>query len=215
MKKNKQYRLYSTIAFFLLFIFWTVALCLIDRQAIGPMESVVGLANLNAAAHTKIGVHMFLYELTDHLSVIPIAIMLAQAIIGAVQLIKYRSIRKVNREIICIGIVYAILFAVFIFFEILPVNYRPILIEGNLEASYPSSTTLLLMTVMGCCSVALRSKSSKFDIRSLLSTVSFIFAVFMVVSRIISGVHWITDILGGLFFSIGLISLYAYLIQKD
>jgi undecaprenyl-diphosphatase len=39
------------------------------------------------------------------------------------------------------------------------------------------------------------------------------FVVFMVVGRLISGVHWLTDIIGGALFSAGLVLMYRAIIS--
>jgi undecaprenyl-diphosphatase len=98
--------------------------------------------------------------------------------------------------------------AAYLFFEIFVINYRPVLIEGILEASYPSSTTLLAMCVMPTAAIQLnrRIKSIKFRKAAVCSI--NIFTVFMVLARLISGVHWLTDIIGGIFLSMGLVLIY-------
>jgi undecaprenyl-diphosphatase len=54
------------------FILWTSAICFIDVKAIGPNNSSVGFATVNAFVHRLTGVHMSLYHITDWLGLIPI-----------------------------------------------------------------------------------------------------------------------------------------------
>ena len=42
----------------------------------------------------------------------------------------------------------------------------------------------------------------------MLVILAVLFALFVLVARILSGVHWITDIIGGIIFGIGSVGLY-------
>ena len=214
MLKNKKSNFYVSALFLILFITWTAAVCLIDRRPIGAGGTHIGFATINEYVHRLCGVHMSLYTLTDTLSVIPIGIMLLNAAAGLVQWIRRKDIRRIDGAILYAGVIYAILFAVFIVFEIFPVNFRPILINGSLEASYPSSTTMLTMTVMICGILQVRSGFRPTVIRRLCEIVFVFFTVFMVAARIVSGVHWFTDIIGGVLVSLSLSASYAYMLQK-
>jgi undecaprenyl-diphosphatase len=96
-----------------------------------------------------------------------------------------------------------------------PVNFRPVLIEGYLEASYPSSTTLLVLCVMPTAmmqfSFRIKNPIIKCGAQGSVGT----FTIFMVLGRLISGVHWFSDIIGGIFLSAGLILMYyAFITSK-
>lgn len=86
--------------------------------------------------------------------------------------------------------------------------YRPVLIDGVLEASYPSSTTMLVMCIMPTAMMQFHRLIQSNKIRKSINTLCGIFTVFMVVGRILSGVHWLTDIFGGILLSVALIMLY-------
>ena len=101
-----------------------------------------------------------------------------------------------------------IVIAVYIVFEMVVINYRPILIEGQLEASYPSSTTMLVMCVMPTAMMQLRARIKNDVLRRCVMVTIAVFTAFMVIGRIVSGVHWITDIIGGAILSTGLVMLY-------
>ena len=145
-KRNQRYR----IAFCLLaaFVLWTVAVCQVDVQEVGPQGSAVGFASLNLTVHRLTGVHRPLYNITDWLGLVPILFVLGFALLGLVQWIQRKDIRKVDRSLLVLGGFYLAVAAVYVFFEIVIVNYRPVWIEGFPEASYPSSTTVLVLCVM-------------------------------------------------------------------
>ena len=204
MKKEKSQKvLLSGIAMVVLFILWTVAISLIDVQPIGPQNSSVGFATLNGFIHSLTGVHMAIYTVTDWLGLIPLCFILGFALLGLIQLIKRKSLFKVDSSILVLGAFYIVVMAAYLFFEFYVVNYRPVLINGFLEASYPSSTTLLVMCVMPTAVMQLNSR-----IRNTKMKRAFAFAAFMVIGRLISGVHWITDIIGGAILSAGLVMIY-------
>lgn len=185
---------------------WTAAVCTVDVQPIGPLESEVGFASLNGWFHQLTGVHMALYALTDWLSLIPIAVVMAFGMFGALQWVKRKHILKVDRSILVLGVFYIVTLVCFLVFEVAVINYRPVLIEGILESSYPSSTTLMVLCVMPAARMELgrRMKNGRW-----ISAVIMIFDGFMVISRLLSGVHWLTDIIGGILLSASLVMLYA------
>ncbi len=211
MKNRKHF--YGALAFLAAFPLWTAAVTRIDVQPIGPEGSRVGFAALNEAFHTLTGVHMALYALTDWLSLIPLGIVCGFAALGLAEWIRRRRLRQVDRDILLLGAFYVIVMAAFVFFELYPVNYRPVLIEGILEASYPSSTTLLVMTVMLTTILQCKTRIAHPVFRRTATSLCAVFTVFMVLGRLLSGVHWLSDIIGGILLSAGLVLLYAALIE--
>ena len=191
------------------FVLWTVLVSVVDVRAIGPNGSSVGFATLNGYVHDLTGVNMRLYSITDWLGLVPIGVALGFAMLGFVQWIKRKSLFKVDRGILALGGFYVAVMAVYILFEIVVINYRPVLIDDYLEASYPSSTTMLVMCVMPTAMMQLhaRIKSDVFRRCVLISIAAF--TAFMVIGRLASGVHWLTDIIGGALVSAGLVITYA------
>ena len=191
-----------------MFVLWTIAVSQVDVQAIGPQESSVGFAALNGFVHNLTGVHMLLYTITDWLGLVPIALGLGFALLGLVQWIKRKHLLKVDRSILVLGGFYIHVITAYQFFESFVINYRPVLIEGMLEASYPSSTTMLVMCVMPTAVMQFRRRIKNAVLWHWVSRTMTAFTVFMVVGRLISGVHWLTDIIGGLLMSAGLVMMY-------
>lgn len=200
---NKKHLLFSAL-FLSSFVLWTVALFFVDVQSIGPQGSTVGLATLNRFVHEMTGVHMSLYVITDWLGLVPIGFMLGFALLGLVQWIKRRNLCAVDRSIRVLGGFYLLVMTAYFLFEVFIVNRRPILINGYLEASYPSSTTLLVLCVMPTAARQLRTRVKG---RGIFIAIG-IFILFMVIGRLVSGVHWFSDIIGSILLSAGLVSLY-------
>ena len=210
MKKEKQRSLFTAITFLVAFVLWTVAVRYVDTQAIGPRESTVGFATLNGFFHKLTGVNMTLYTVTDWLGLVPIAVALGFAILGLVQWIKRRNIFKVDYSILALGVFYVVVIAFYILFEYVVINRRPVLIDGYLEASYPSSTTLLVTCVMPTAIMQLNTRIKSKAFRRCIILVISLFIAFTVIGRLLSGVHWVTDIIGGALLSIGLVTAYHF-----
>ncbi len=213
MTKNNQRTLYTAICTLAVFVLWTIAIQFIDVKAIGPQNSSVGFTTLNQFVHNLTGVNMSLYTITDWLGLVPLGFALGFALVGFIQLIKRKHILKVDFNILALGGFYIVVFAMYIFFELFVVNYRPILINGILEASYPSSTTMLVMCIMPTSIMQFNNRIKNKTLKKLISVSIIVFILFMVIGRILSGVHWITDIIGGAMLSCGLVMLY-YFVSK-
>ena len=190
------------------FMLWTVAICFVDVQAIGPQGSSVGFAGINGFIHNLTGVHFSLYHITDWLGLVPIFVCTGFGMLGLVQWIKRKSIRKVDIDILVLGGFYIVTIAVYLVFESVIINYRPVLINGYLEASYPSSTTMLVMCVMPTAIMQFNRRIKNKALRNIVAVAIIVFIVFMVIGRLISGVHWSTDIVGGALLSSGLVMMY-------
>ena len=209
MEKIRKKMFFMGAGFLGAFVLWTVLVSYVDVRAIGQNASSVGFAALNGYVHNLTGVNMFLYTITDWLGLVPIGVAFGFAVLGLVQWVGRKSLFKVDRSILALGGLYIIVLAMYIFFEIVVINYRPVLIDGYLEASYPSSTTMLVMCVMPTAMMQLhaRIKSDVFRRCVLISIAAF--TAFMVIGRFASGVHWLTDIIGGALVSAGLVITYA------
>ena len=210
MKRNSA-RLYTALSLLAAFGLWTAAVCLVDVQPIGPVGSRVGFAGINGLFHSMTGVHFSLYLATDWLSLIPAGICLGFALLGLAQWIRRKSLRAVDRSILLLGGFYILVAAAYLFFEETVINYRPVLIQGILEASYPSSTTLLVLCVMPTAAMQLRRRIRHPLARRCCLAAITAFSLFMVAGRLVSGVHWLTDIIGGSLLSAGLVLLYQAL----
>ncbi len=207
MKKSKKL-LISTIVFAILAIIYTIIIALVDKQSIGPNESQVGLATINQFFQKKIGFNETFYKLSNMLGYIAFGIAFAYMIVGLIQLIKRKSIKKVDTEISILGLFYIITLIIYVLFEFAKINYRPVLIDGKLDPSYPSSHTLLALFIStSAIFVNLKIIGNK-TLRIILNTITIILAIVILIGRTMSGVHWITDILGGILIATTLVLGY-------
>ena len=196
-------------ALLLSFALFTLAVSAIDVRPVGPLASPVGFASLNAAFHRLTGVHLSLYLLTDALSLLPLCLAASFALLGLHQWIRRRSLLRVDQSLLLLGGFYLCVLASFAFFECFPVNHRPVLIDGVLEASYPSSTTMLVLCVMPTAAMQLRMRVKGAALRRLICVFFTVFTLFMLGARFLCGVHWLTDIIAGILLSAGLVMAYV------
>ena len=213
MRNKTRKNLCISLYLFAAFTLWTAAIRFIDVQAIGPRGSSVGFATINAMFHDLTGVHMVMYTITDWLGLVPVAFGFGFTILGLIQWFKRKNLFKVDCSILVLGGFYLIVLAAYLLFEEYVVNYRPVLINGYLEASYPSSTTLLVMCVMPTAMMQLNSRIKNTVFKRCVLLLIAAFIGFMVIGRLISGVHWLTDIVGGALLSAGLVMFYHTIIK--
>ena len=212
MKKNGKKQFISGIVFMAAFVIWTWLIQKVDVQPVGQKGTVVGFAVFNCWFHKLTGVHMGLYTITDWLSLVPVFVCIAFGEIGLGQLIKRKSLFRVDLDLIYLGIYYVLVIFGYLFFEICPINYRPVLIDGILEASYPSSTTLLVLSVMPTLMLQTNCRIKNRYAKRIIYIFTVVFSAFMVIGRLIAGVHWFTDIVGAVFLSTGLFYFYKAIV---
>lgn len=206
MKKAKYF--FTAACLLAAFALWTAIVRLVHVQPIGPQGSAVGLAGINRAIHNLTGVHMPLYVVTDWLSLIPLGFVTGFAGLGLLQWIRRKNLLKVDYSLLVLGGFYLAVLSLYVFFDLFAVNYRPVLIEGILETSYPSSTTMLVLCVMPTTVMQLNTRIANTRIRRCAAFAITTFTVFMVAGRLMSGVHWLSDIIGGILLSAGLVTMY-------
>lgn len=211
MKKKLLY--IQGIILLLGFVVWTFCVLKCDVQINPITNTPIGLASINLAFHKWSGIHLALYEWSDLLSMIPFMTCIGFGCLGLVQWIERKNIFKVDVELFVLGIYYMIVIACYSYFEVCPINYRPIFIEGCLEASYPSSTTLLILSVMPTLSLYIDQKLQDSKFKTILKWMISLYSFGMVLVRLLSGVHWLTDIIGAILFSTGLLQLYKAIIE--
>ena len=195
-------------------IIYTLLVKYIDVQEIGPNDSLVGFATINNFMFNLTGVNMLWYDITDWWGFVPLFIAFIYAMIGFIQMIKRRNILKVDKEILGLGVYYIIVIGLYIFFETCIINYRPTLMDGILEASYPSSHTLLSVCICGSSLIINKYLFKNRNFFKAENIISILSILVIVIGRFISGVHWFTDIVGAILISIALLKAFNVYIKS-
>lgn len=209
----KKRNIITSITLLILSVVFTLLVKNIDVKAIGPNESLVGFADINKLFHNLIGSNMAIYKITEIIGLIPLLIAFIYVIIGIKQLITRKNLLKVDKEIYLLGLFYILVLGVYIFFEKVVINYRPVLIDNILEPSYPSSHTLMSICIC-ISSIMINKKLFRNNLADIENIISIIVMVLIIVGRIISGVHWFTDILGGIIISSTLVVLFYTILSS-
>ena len=208
MNRRKRKGFIASGVLLLSFVLWTFLIQTVDVQPVGVNGTSVGFAAVNTWFHRLTGVHMGIYTITDWLGLVPIAVCIGFGMLGLMQWIRRKSIAKVDRDILLLGGYYILVILGYLIFEMIPINYRPILIDGAMEASYPSSTTLLVLSVMPTLLFQVNRRAKSQTVRRITAAFVILFSAFMVIGRLAAGVHWLTDIVGSVLLSAGLYCLY-------
>ena len=182
-----------------------------DVAQVGPGGTSIGFSRINMTVHELTGVNWTWYEITDYLGYLALCVCALFGLAGLIQLVKRRSLLKVDRTILRLGVFYIVVIGLYVLFEKVIINYRPVIMPGETapEASFPSSHTMLIICVMASAAMAARRYVRNKGLRSLISAVCTIIILVTVLGRLYCGVHWLTDIIGGVLLSICLISLFS------
>ena len=208
-KKGKKNLLFGGILI-ATFLLWTALIQMVDVHPLGQNGTNIGFATFNCWFHRLTDVHMTIYTITDWLGIVAILTAFGFALVGLIQLVKRKSLLCVDASIIILGVYYVIVIAAYVFFEMFVINYRPIILEESvgLEPSFPSSHTMLVLCIMGTAMVQFHWLIQNKVRRMILDILSGIVIVVTVGGRLISGVHWFTDIVGGMLLGAAFIMLY-------
>ncbi len=201
----------KTIYFGFFFVVFSLWIRLFDVRAVGPEASKIGFAGLNVAVHEFFGMHLFWYKLTQALGYLAILLAAVFALLGLIQLIRRKSLFKVDKKLLMLGLVYILLMLLYVLFEKVPFNYRPVILDEGLEPSYPSTHTLLILTVFGTAISLLSDYIKNAKLLLVVRILAFIIMALTITGRLVCGIHWFTDIVGGVLLSLFLISLYQEL----
>ena len=200
----------------LLFLLLIVLLRYVDVAAVGPENTSVGFSRINQAIHEATGVSMLWYKLTNYLGIFSIIVGLCFAFLGLLQMVKGKSVKAVDRELYVLGGLFVVIAVLYVLFEFVVINRRPVILPGDLrpEASFPSSHTMLVFTILGGVMVVLGKYIQNRSLCVLLQAVCGVLILTAVLGRLLSGVHWFTDIVGSIFISAALLFLFAGVLDK-
>lgn len=213
-KEESNLDLVITIILFLAFVAFTVAVLVVDVQPIGPQNTMVGFATINGKIFNLLGTSDFFYLITKLLLVFAYAQVGLFALVGLWQLVNRKSLWEVDLDIIILGIFYVVNIVMYVVFEFLSLNYRPVILDEGLEASYPSSHVFVMISIFATTMIQVQRKVWNLGLKKIIQAVLAVCIVLAAVGRLLSGVHWFTDIIGGCLLSAALVMMYLSVIRR-
>lgn len=193
-----------------LFLLLIVLVKYVDVSMVNETGTTIGLSHINMGFAAFTGVNVIWYKVTTVLGVFLLLFAGGFALIGLLQLIQRKSLLKVDYEILSLGGLYVVVVFLYALFEKVIINYRPILMDGKTEpeASFPSSHTMLVCVVMGSALMLIDRYIRDEKVARILKNICIVLIILTVVGRLICGVHWFTDILGGVLLSATLLMIF-------
>lgn len=197
--------------FFALFAIMIVLVRFVDVATVGAGGTSIGLSHINTAVRDALGVHIVWYDITQILGYLAILVAFSFAMLGLYQLIRRKSLKKVDPEIWALAGLYMAVIALYALFEVVIINYRPIIMPGEADpaASFPSSHTMLIFTVMTSAPAMLSKYIKNKKIVCAAALLCAAVVLLTVFGRLYCGVHWFTDILAGVLISASLVFAFS------
>ena len=204
-------KIFSGIIFGILFGVFTYLVRIYDVAAVGPQGTEVGFSTVNMKFHELTGVNMFWYKLTQYFGALALLVCVFFALVGLIQWIRRKSLGKVDKEIIALGGLFVCCIAFYALFEKVVINYRPVIMPGETapEASYPSSHTMLIIVVMGGTMMMIEKYVRNGTWDTVLKFICGLIIAATIGGRMYCGVHWLTDIVGGLLLGAAMLEIFA------
>ena len=136
----------KTILLFIISIIYTVLVTFVDKQTIGPEGTSVGFSAINKVFLDLISYNPMWDKITDLMLMIAILTAVYFAATGFIQLLKEkRPLAEIDKDILIMGFLYVILVIMYVLFDKVPINYRPVILDEGLEPSYPSTHDLMTL----------------------------------------------------------------------
>ena len=165
---------------------------------------------MNDAIFEFFGFNQTWKTITDILLIGVLALVAVLAVCGLVQLIKRRSLKAVDAELTAMIPSLALVAVIYYVFEkVWILNYRPVLVNGLAEPSFPSTHALITTTVLGMLVFALPKYIKSRKLRVLIDVALIAVILVMAFGRVASGMHWATDALAGVIFGFDLALVYG------
>ena len=196
-----------------IFILFTLLVAFVNRQPVGPQNSVVGFADFNLSVHEAIGTNKIFYILSKILGILAILLAGLETVNVIRQCIQRGGPDRVAADSLALMVIYTVTVLIYILFEFVVINYRPVLDDGQLAASYPSSHSLLAVAVFLTAAEQMKFRIRNSQDRLVFTAVLTAACVLTILTRFLSGVHWITDIIGGILAGFFVLSLYRPVIR--
>ena len=207
MNSNKKMFIGSAV-FFAMFVLFTILVKYVNVMPVGPQNSEVGFASLNKAIADSLPYNEFMYDVSEVLGYLAILTVGIFGLFGIMQLFIKKGFKNVDKDLYILCGLYVCVLSSYVLFEKIVINFRPVIIEGELEASYPSSHTMMSVTFMLAAIQQFSMRLKKANTRRLIIAACAVISIGIIITRFLSGVHWVTDIIGAILLSVAWFLMY-------
>ena len=196
-------------------ILMTVLVATVDVQPVGVEGTDLGFASINTGFFNRFGENHTFYLLSKLAGLICFAVAGGFGIFFLIRFIQCKSLEKVDRNLTVLMLLYLATAIVYVLFEKFAINYRPVLRDKGLESSYPSTHAMIAYVIMVSAVDQWNIYIKNEKLLTIATAASFLVLALVIIARILSGVHWITDVIGGILFGDMLIAWYRAVLTKS
>lgn len=213
MLKNKRFL--PAVCWTAAALLFTLLIKLVGVQNAGATNTPLGFARINTAVHTAVGTSSFWYTVSKLLGFCAIATAAFFAGLGLWQWFQRKSLKEVDRVFFVLASLYVAVVVLWKLFDVIALNYRPVLKDGAAEPSYPSTHTMMALAFFGSAVPMIMTYMKRRRLRKILALAAIAAAFLTVLARFLSGVHWFTDIIGGILISGALLSWFWFAVKQE
>lgn len=202
------------------FVIWTILVKVVDVQYVQMNNTYLGFYNFNTTINDW--VQTLNTKAYDVLSTILLIFALLSvgcfAILGLIQWIKRKSLKKVDPVIYMLLIGYIVIAIFYIVFEVMKINYSPLSTITDLKSSYPCSHIFISTSYLG---ISFLTMFKYFNFSKLIKGILWagfgVFTFAMIFTRTFSGCHWFSDVIAAILLSCFIIGSFAgfLILYKD
>ncbi len=205
MSKNLKKSLIIFVCLIIINLLFLFLVKYVNVGKTGLEDQTVGLSAVNIKLRDLIGVSKFFNMFSTVIMIIAIIIALAELGLGLYFLIKTKSIDEIPTPIYSLIPTFILTGFVYVFFNwFFVINTRPIYTTGNSSSSYPSTHTLLTLVflftavnVINFIFSYFKKLNDKKKARYICYGILGLLSLLIIITRLLSGQHWFTDIIGG------------------
>ena len=215
MKRVPKESLRTALLMTLAAVLATILVAVVDVQPVGVEGTKLGFATINTDFFARHGQNETFYKLSKYAGYICFATAAGFAVFFLIQLIQRKSLSKVDRNLSVLIMLYILTASLYLLFDkVLIINYRPVIRDKGLESSFPSTHVMIAWVVMVSAVDQWNIYIKNENLKIAAIACSLLVMLVVIVARMFSGVHWLTDILGGILIGDMLIAWYRYAAGK-
>ena len=150
--------------------------------------------------------------ITNIILILSIILILFFLGLGVYELIKKRSIKKVDPRLTWLPLPLALMtLTYFLFDKVWILNVRP---NGSGEPSFPSTHVMVVTTIFFVVTIILPKYIKNKTTRLIIEIIMAIMISLTAVGRVMSGMHWVADVLGAIVFGFLFSEIYYYIVSN-